>query len=66
LWSSMVMPTLNYEWPLTTACGVVRERRGKPCFGWALPPREDRVWKGIRMGHVEITQGQANPRKQIL
>ena len=24
-------------------------------FGWVPPPQEDRVWKGIRMGHVEIT-----------
>ena len=36
---------------------MVRERGGKPCFGWAPPPWEDRVWKGIRMGHVEITHG---------
>ena len=36
---------------------VVRERGGKPCFGWAPPPSEYGVWKGIRMGHVEITQG---------
>jgi hypothetical protein len=36
---------------------VVRERGGKMCFGWAPPPREDEVWMGIRMGHVEITQG---------
>jgi hypothetical protein len=36
---------------------VVRERGAKPCFGWAPPPREDRVWKGIRMGRMEITQG---------
>jgi hypothetical protein len=36
---------------------VVRERGGKMCFGWAPPPREDKLWKGIRMGRVEITQG---------
>ena len=36
---------------------VVRARGGKPCFGWAPPPWEDGVWKGIRMGHVEITHG---------
>jgi len=57
----MVMPTLNYEWPLMMACGVVRERGGKPCFGWAPPPWEDEVWKRIRMGHVEIMQGIGEP-----
>ena len=36
---------------------VVRESGGKPCFGWAPPPREYGVWKGIRMGRVEIMQG---------
>ena len=36
---------------------VVRERGGKLCFGWAPPPQEDGVWKRIRMGRVEITQG---------
>jgi hypothetical protein len=34
---------------------VVRERGGKMCFGWVPPPWEDKVWKGIRMGRVEIT-----------
>ena len=30
-------------------CG---KRKGREtCFGWALPPWEDGVWKGIRMGH---------------
>ena len=47
-------PTISGHRRLLT---VVKEMGGKPCFGWAPPPREDRVWKGLRMGHVEIMQG---------